>query len=240
MNITSATTIRVRRPRGLPALTLTGVAALMLLGQPAFAAGLSVSATNGLVDGDSITVSGSGFTPDMTQIAVGQCIAEFNGPADCNLAGGAQFVNADSSGSFGPVTLKLAESFNGFDCTARSCVIAAQILPSSADADTVAANTTLTPISFAAPEPEPAPAAPVAAAPDPSPAAPAAAPAAPAAGASPAPAATNAPVATGSLASTGIGHGGPFLALSGGSMLLPGLGLLLLVPAVRRRREVQS
>ena len=86
---------------------------------------LTVSATSGLTDGQTITVSGVGFTADLKGIAVGQCKVGYAGPSDCNLQGGATFRNADGSGSIGTITLKLATSFGGIDCTTTDCVIAA-------------------------------------------------------------------------------------------------------------------
>lgn len=109
---------------------------------------LTLSKSSGLKDGDRITVNGSGFKPGLTQIAIGQCIAEVTGPTDCNLAGGAQFVNADTNGRIPEVALKVAEKFGSFDCTKRQCVIAAQVLPSGNNSEDVAANKTSTRISF--------------------------------------------------------------------------------------------
>jgi hypothetical protein len=130
-----------------------GVAALLVLTVTAAdaQARLQVSQTTGLSDGQSVTVSGSGFTPGLTQIAVGQCITPFTGPAHCHLAGGATFVNADDSGNLPSVTLKLDERFGDHDCTARQCVVAAQILPNAAEPDVVAANRAEVTISFGQP-----------------------------------------------------------------------------------------
>ncbi|MBB5873328.1 hypothetical protein F4553_006762 [Allocatelliglobosispora scoriae] len=130
-----------------------GLAALLLavfaLPSAAWAAPtLTLSKSTGLADGERITVNGSGFTPSITQIAIGQCIAEVAGPTDCNLAGGAVFVNADATGRIPPTTLKLAVKFGSFDCTKRQCVIAAQLLPSSASDAIVKANKSSKKITF--------------------------------------------------------------------------------------------
>lgn len=132
------------------ALALGVLAATVLFGAgPAQAAPtLTLSKSTGLKDGDRITVNGSGFKPGLTQIAIGQCIAEVSGPTDCHLAGGAQFVNADATGKIPAVTLKLSEKFGSFDCTKRQCVVAAQILPSGDNAGDIAANKTSTRITF--------------------------------------------------------------------------------------------
>ncbi|MBV1852668.1 neocarzinostatin apoprotein domain-containing protein [Catellatospora tritici] len=172
-----------------------------LYAQPAAAAPrLTLSKSSGLSNGTQITVNGSGFTANLKQIAIGQCIADPVGPTDCNLAGGAQFVNADGSGKIPAVTLKLAAKFGSFDCTKRQCVVAAQILPSSASDDVVKANRASVKISFGA-------------------------------ASSPKPGTSTSPE---SLAKTGPGDEHWVLVLGGSALLLPGIGLLLLLP--RRRR----
>jgi hypothetical protein len=139
------------------AMALGVLAATVLFGaSPAQAAPtLTLSKATGLKDGDRITVNGSGFKPGLTQIAIGQCIAEVAGPTDCHLAGGAQFVNADANGKIPAVSLKLAEKFGTFDCTKRQCVIAAQVLPSGNNAEDVAANKATTRITFGTGSPPP-------------------------------------------------------------------------------------
>ena len=134
-------------------LVTAALAGIVPLGAaPAWAAPtLTVSKTTGLTDGASVTVGGSGFTPNLKQIAVGQCIEEVKGPTDCNLAGGSQFVNADAAGKIPTVTLKLAQKFGTFDCTKRACVIAAQILPSGGNAGEIAANKASVKLTFGAP-----------------------------------------------------------------------------------------
>src|SRR5689334_1296999 len=67
-------------------------------GSPALAAPtLHVSKTTGLSDGEQITVYGTGFTKNLQQIAIGECVNNPTGPTDCNLSGGAQFTNADGT-----------------------------------------------------------------------------------------------------------------------------------------------
>lgn len=141
-----------RRIPTLAVLVTAALAGVVPLGAaPAWAAPtLTVSKTTGLTDGASVTVGGSGFTPNLKQIAVGQCIEEVKGPTDCNLAGGSQFVNADASGKLPTVTLKLAQKFGTFDCTKRTCVIAAQILPSGGNAGEIAANKASVKLTFGA------------------------------------------------------------------------------------------
>ncbi|WP_144121205.1 neocarzinostatin apoprotein domain-containing protein [Catellatospora sichuanensis] len=136
------------RARAVAVLAVLAVSVPMFASPAVAKPVLTLSKSSGLSDGASITVNGSGFTANLKQIAIGQCIAEVKGPTDCNLAGGAQFVNADASGKIPSVTLRVAKKFGSFDCTKRSCVIAAQILPSSASDAIVKANATSTKISF--------------------------------------------------------------------------------------------
>jgi LPXTG-motif cell wall-anchored protein len=165
---------------------------------------LTVSKTTGLTDGASVTVGGSGFTANLKQIAVGQCIEEMKGPTDCNLAGGSQFVNADAAGNLPTVTLKLAQKFGTFDCTKRTCVIAAQILPSGGNAGEIAANKASVKLTLGAA----------------------------------AQSTTQAAAATAeatALPKTGPGDE-PFVVLLAGSALVTvGVGLLVVLPARRRR-----
>ncbi|GAA3228028.1 neocarzinostatin apoprotein domain-containing protein [Dactylosporangium siamense] len=196
-----------RRIPTLAVLVTAALAGIVPLGAaPAWAAPtLTVSKTTGLTDGASVTVGGSGFTPNLKQIAVGQCIEEVKGPTDCNLAGGSQFVNADAAGKLPTVTLKLAQKFGTFDCTKRTCVIAAQILPSGGNAGEIAANKASVKLTFGA---------------------------AAAATTTQAAAATTEPTA---LPKTGPGDE-PFVVLLAGSALLTvGVGLLVVLPARRRR-----
>ncbi|WP_372727740.1 neocarzinostatin apoprotein domain-containing protein [Nocardioides sp.] len=149
---------------GKVCLALTAWLILGLVVAPAsFAApALSVSATEGLTDGQTITVDGSGFAPNLKGIAVGQCRTGYVGPADCNLSGGATFRNADASGSIATVTLKLAVTFGDVDCLKEQCIMAAAPLPTTSGPEEVAANTVEVPLYFGDAAPAAAPAAPAA------------------------------------------------------------------------------
>lgn len=185
---------------------------------------LTVSATTGLKTGQSIVVEGVGFAPNLKGIAIGQCRADFTGPSDCNLAGGATFRNADASGSVGTITLKLAETFGDIDCTKEQCVIAAAPLPTTSGPEEVAANTATVPLTFGKAAP------------------PSETPATPPAGTPPAPAAVvvpvsdlavaGAPTAAAPLSASGDGNGVLF-AVIGTNLLLAGVGLYL---GMSRRR----
>ena len=141
---------------------LAAVAALCLVAivnaPPSFAApSLNVSQLTGLQDGQTVTISGGGYEPHLSNIAVGQCVAGYTGPADCNTATGATFRNADASGSIGSFTIVVKEKFGSVDCTVDQCVIAAAPLPTTSDAATVAANQVVHQMSFGAAPEEAAP-----------------------------------------------------------------------------------
>lgn len=113
------------------------------------AATLHVDATTSLRDGQRVTVSGSGFQPGLAAVAVGLCKQGYtNGLTDCDLDGGATFVNIAADGTFGTLTLTLRERFKNIDCLTRQCVIAAAPLPGTEPAAVIAANTALTPVVF--------------------------------------------------------------------------------------------
>ncbi|MGA3565672.1 neocarzinostatin apoprotein domain-containing protein [Melissospora conviva] len=206
----------MRRLAALAAAVVVLLGPASLFGAaPAYAAAsLTVSKTTGLKDGDRVTVNGSGFSPNMKQIAVGQCKAGMKGPSDCNLAGGATFVNADASGKIPTVTLSVKEKFGSFDCTQIKCIIGAQILPAAGTPAEVAANTSIVEISFggAAPAPKKT---------------------------TPAPDKTTPTAAGGgknddTLPTTGPGDEYIVVLLAGTALLLPGVAMLLMMPSRRR------
>ncbi|BBH71503.1 hypothetical protein ACTI_81880 [Actinoplanes sp. OR16] len=205
------------------AALICAAATLFVVASPASAkATLKVSKTTGLKDGDSITVSGTGFTKNLTDLALGQCVKNPKGPTDCNLAGGAVFAKTDGSGKTDKVTLKLATSFSGKDCGTDGCVIAAQLLPSSHDAATVAANAVSVKIVFGS-----------------SGGGGTTTTTAPVASKSPAAAATSdADDDDEALPQTGPGMEWATVVLIGTGLLLPGFGLLAMLPARRRRMSL--
>lgn len=178
-----------------------------LVAAPAYAAPtLNVSQLTGLTDGQTITISGGGFEPNLTSIAIGQCITGYTGPSDCNTAGGATFRNADANGNIAQFTITVTETFGGHDCTKVQCMIAAGPLPNAADAATIAANTVEKNITFGAP----------------------------AAAESPTAEPTTAPTTpTEPLPQTGAGDSIPALLLAATAMLAIGGGLVLLLPGRR-------
>lgn len=189
--------------RGAAAALALGL--VTLVAAPAFAApSLNVSQLTGLTDGQKVTISGSGFEPNLPSIAIGQCVEGYTGPSDCNTAGGATFRNADASGNVASFTITVKEVFGSVDCTQVQCMIAAAPLPNAADAATVSANTVELMISFGAPEPTETPTT------------------APATGDN-----------EETLPQTGAGDSVPVLLLGATAMLAIGAGLMLLVPSRR-------
>ncbi|MFF5083777.1 neocarzinostatin apoprotein domain-containing protein [Actinoplanes sp. NPDC000266] len=227
----------VRRSLALAAAAGITMAATVVLvdASPALAAPtLNVSKTTGLKDGEQITVSGTGFTKNLQQIAIGQCIKDVKGPADCNLSGGSQFTNADGTGKTPTLTLKMSAVFSGHDCTKVACVIAAQILPSSAPEETVNANRASVAITFTTGGGSTKTPTPTATTKSPT------------SGGTTTSASSSTTAAGGTggddggtggdaLAKTGPGLEWATVVLIGGGLLLPGLGLIAILPARRRR-----
>lgn len=194
-----------RRLAAAAAAGLIGAGAVLFV-QPApalAAAKLHVSKTSGIADGEKITVYGTGFTPGLTDLALGQCVKNPATATDCNLTGGAEFVSTDTSGKTKTLTLTIQKSFTGKSCD-NGCVVAAQLLPSSHTAAEVAANKVQVTIKFAS-------------------------------GTSTATATATADDSD-ALPKTGPGQEWATVVLIGSALLLPGAGLLLLLPAARRRR----
>jgi hypothetical protein len=203
----------VRRRVTLLSRVLAAVAAILVVlvtAPPSFAAPtLTISATTGLSDGQTVTISGAGFAANLKGIAIGQCVEGYTGPGDCNLAGGAKFRDADASGNVASFTVVVKEVFGAHDCTKVQCVIAGAPLPNASDKATISANTFATKITFGA-------AASATTAP------------------SPTATATTATSDAGTLPKTGAGDSVPVLLLGATALLAAGIGLMLLVPGRRR------
>ncbi len=108
------------------------------------------------------------------------------------------------------MTLKLASTFSGHKCGTSGCVIAAQLLPSSNPADVVAANKVQVAITFGSGTSTTAPA-------------------------TGSTTSSDAATDSGALPKTGPGLEWATIGLIGTALLLPGLGLLAMLPARRRR-----
>lgn len=129
----------------LAALTLSPLAPAAAAAAPE----LQVSRSTDLTEGETITVTGRGFRPGLKAVAVGLCREGYtNGLKDCDLGGGATFVNIDAQGGFPAVRLKVRAKFGGIDCTARQCVIGAAPLPGSVPRTVVDANTAIVRVGF--------------------------------------------------------------------------------------------
>ncbi|MEV0248655.1 neocarzinostatin apoprotein domain-containing protein [Nocardia sp. NPDC050712] len=111
---------------------------------------LRINATAELAEGQRITVDGSGFQPGLAAVAVGLCKQGFtSGLKDCDLEGGATFVNIGADGTFPTVTLTARARFTTIDCARQQCVIAAAPLPGSEPPALIAATSAEVLVSFA-------------------------------------------------------------------------------------------
>ena len=128
---------------------MIGLTVAAIVGAGLAAPALQVSQVADLTDGQQITVAGTGFRPGLKAVAVGICREGYtNGLKDCDLGGGATFVNIDSKGGFSGVRLKARPKFNGIDCTARQCVIGVAPLPTTSPPAIVNANTAIVRVGF--------------------------------------------------------------------------------------------
>ncbi|WP_216893102.1 GPS-CTERM domain-containing protein [Nocardia alni] len=135
------------------AALLSALAAAIVLAPTASAAPaatLRVSAVTDLAEGQRITVNGSEFRPGLAAVAVGLCKKGYtNGLHDCDLDGGASFVNISDDGTFPTVTLTARSHFQDIDCLRQQCVIAAAPLPGTEPPALLTANSAQIAIGFA-------------------------------------------------------------------------------------------
>ncbi|SEG54631.1 Neocarzinostatin family protein [Thermomonospora echinospora] len=133
----------------LAALALSPLTAPAVPADRAAAPALRISRVADLAEGEEITVTGTGFRPGLKSVAVGLCREGYtNGLKDCDLGGGATFVNIDAHGAFPTVRLKARSKFNGIDCMTRQCVIGAAPLPTTNPPAIVNANTAIVRVGF--------------------------------------------------------------------------------------------
>lgn len=130
-------TSRIRRavrlalvPVAVLAMALAGQSSAQAAEQAAAAATISVSPSSGLADGQSVTVSVTGLSPEA---AVGQC-TYVSSEVVCDPGSWVQFPTSGGSGS---AALTVHQSFEGFtvaadgtfaywgtvDCTVLPCVV---------------------------------------------------------------------------------------------------------------------
>lgn len=103
-------------------LTLTGLLASAGSASAATQA-VSVTPATGLHDGQTVTVSGTGWTPNSGQLMIVQCPSQGASQSTCNIAGGKLFQKADGHGNFS-VQLTVKASFGPTDCMKVQCQIA--------------------------------------------------------------------------------------------------------------------
>jgi hypothetical protein len=109
------------------ALVLAPLAlALALFATPASAAAPSITITpsSGLTNGQSVTVSISGFSANVATINVVQCLSTGSSASSCNVADGKLFQKTNASGAL-TVTMTVRTTFGANDCTKSQCMIAA-------------------------------------------------------------------------------------------------------------------
>ena len=115
-SMTNPEEIDVRSRVTLLSRGLAAVAALLVVlvtAPPSFAAPtLTVSATTGLTDGQTITISGSGFDAQPAAASrSGSASRATSAPRTATPVGGATFKNADASGKVASFTIKVKEKF---------------------------------------------------------------------------------------------------------------------------------
>ncbi|MFD3869461.1 neocarzinostatin apoprotein domain-containing protein [Streptomyces sp. NPDC058623] len=108
-----------------------------------------VSSATGLTEGQSITVTGQGFHPGLTAVAVGLCKKGYTSNKDCDLGGGARLVTIGPDGVLPTVTLSVRSQVAGADCRTTACVVGVAPLPSGTPTRLVAANSVRIPVGFA-------------------------------------------------------------------------------------------
>jgi hypothetical protein len=117
-----------RRPRLwvtlASALTLSFAGLLVSAGTASAASqAVTVMPATGLTDGQTVTVSGTGWTPNTGQLMIVQCPAQGASQNTCNIAGGKLFQKADGQGRFS-VQMTVKISFGSTDCAKVQCQIA--------------------------------------------------------------------------------------------------------------------
>ncbi|MET7770074.1 neocarzinostatin apoprotein domain-containing protein [Nocardia sp. NPDC005366] len=129
-----------------------GVLAAPITGRtaPLDGAALHIGADDNLQEGQRVTVRGTGFRPGLSAVAIGLCKQGYaNGLTDCDLEGGATFVNIGADGTFPELTLTTRSKFRDIDCAHQQCVIAAGPLPGTEPDSIRAANSVEVLIGFA-------------------------------------------------------------------------------------------
>ncbi|MFD7432129.1 neocarzinostatin apoprotein domain-containing protein [Streptomyces sp. NPDC059818] len=145
---------RSRLCRAATAAAFCGPLLIPLLGPAAVAgatdagATVTVSQATGLVEGGHITVTGKGFRPGLTSVAVGLCKQGYRDNKDCDLSGGAALVNIDAHGRLPEVRLTVHRTVAGADCRTTQCVVGVSPLPAGTPASLRPPNTVDIPIGL--------------------------------------------------------------------------------------------
>jgi hypothetical protein len=134
--------MRVRAAAVAPSVAVLSMVVFGSFGSAGAAAAARAALTPaaGLLDGQSVVVSGAGFDPDV-QVGMAECLTGTVGTAECDPAG-VHFTTTDGSGSFStPVRVTRVINVAGSltDCaTPGACVLGLQETPDPAVTATVA------------------------------------------------------------------------------------------------------
>jgi hypothetical protein len=115
-----------RRAFAIPLVLAPFALALALFAIPASAAAPSITITpsSGLANAQTVTVSISGFTANVSTINIVQCLSTGSSASSCNVADGKLFQKTNASGAL-TVTMTVRTTFGANDCTKSQCMIAA-------------------------------------------------------------------------------------------------------------------
>jgi hypothetical protein len=120
--------VRSRRFRlgaaSVGAVAAAGAAVLAFAAPAAAAASITVSPSSGLKDGQTVSVSISGFAPNASNINIVECLTSGTGASDCDVNDGKLFQKTDANGAL-TVSMTVRATFNSVDCTKAQCMIAA-------------------------------------------------------------------------------------------------------------------
>ena len=106
------------------AVATVGAAVLAFAAPAGAAASITVSPSSGLKDGQTVSVSISGFAPNASNINIVQCLASGSGASDCDVNDGKLFQKTDANGAL-TVSMTVRATFNSVDCAKQQCMIAA-------------------------------------------------------------------------------------------------------------------
>jgi hypothetical protein len=123
MALTIRSSQRIRA--ALVAVAMAGLGAIGIATSTAAGAAtpaITVTPSTGLSNGQTVTVHGTGYDPNVHNINVIECPVAGAGQNSCNVNGAKLFQSTDASGSF-TVSLAVVSSVGGTDCTKAQCMI---------------------------------------------------------------------------------------------------------------------